>query len=302
MLFRGPRRKFSWPDRPGSGTIRAASTISDEPAQGRLVPGMSDDGCRRRDFFALAISRSYFEVGGLPKWARCCDRANRAVREHLTVTRYRRLPPGYERGLMRLWLGGGRLSRAQARDWETPANPRRLEQPRDLVHSLPVLDGEFPRVLSACPTSRTQRWVCLSDGSIAGIAARASFWSTSSMLNCAHQRLEHRQRMSPCARRIPTPCPRSRARRRRRAPCRHRGARGGHHGLSAVPRRECCDSVSAIRASNSLCDAAGSWVHSAAHCCPAGSMPKAACNAGMPYTARKVRSARRSRHAMCRAP
>ena len=70
------------------------------------------------------------------------------------------------------------------------------EQPRNLVHSLFVFGGKFPARAERLPNQIERREPRLSSGgSIAGIAASASFWSTSSMLNCARTSdLNDRQR------------------------------------------------------------------------------------------------------------
>src|SRR6185503_20370840 len=77
----------------------------DGPAQGRLVAGMSDDGCRRRDFFRIGDQPLIFRGGRAAEWARWCHRADRAVSEHLRSPVTHSVRAQYEYGLMRLWLG-----------------------------------------------------------------------------------------------------------------------------------------------------------------------------------------------------
>src|SRR6476660_3662872 len=76
-------------------------------------------------FFALAISRSYFEVGGLPNGLVGVIEPIALSVSILGLPLSHSVRAQYKRGFMRLWLGRGRLPMAQARDWETRAHPRR---------------------------------------------------------------------------------------------------------------------------------------------------------------------------------
>src|SRR3954466_12156131 len=82
----------------------------DEPAQGRLVARMSDDGRRRRDFFRIGDQPLILRGGRAAERARCCDRANRDVSEHLrspvTVRRPRRIWARPPETLAWPWGGG----------------------------------------------------------------------------------------------------------------------------------------------------------------------------------------------------
>src|SRR4051794_38072699 len=177
----------------------------DEPAQGRLVAGMSDDGCRRRDFFRIGDQPLILRGRRAAERARCCDRANRDVSEHLRSPVPARCPrPIWARPNKTLawrWAPAEGTSARLGAAGEPASTPK--SRATSFIRFLSSAENS-PRAPSACPTSsNAASRVCLSGGSIAGIAARASFWSTSSMLNCARTSdLNTDKGMSPCAWRI----------------------------------------------------------------------------------------------------
>src|SRR6478735_10305633 len=114
-------------------------------------------------FFALAISRSYFEVGGLPNGLVGVIEPIALSVSILGHPLSHSVRAQYKRGFMRLWLGRGRLPMAQARDWETRAHPRRRRtaaQPRSFASCLrrriprarraPAQPARTPRAAFVC--------------------------------------------------------------------------------------------------------------------------------------------------------
>ena len=187
-------------------------------------------------FFAFAISRSYFEVGGLPNGPLL-----RSSRSALSVSM--KGPPLHPCATWR--LRSFRLDRRLAEG--TSARLRAAAEPASTPNSRAT---SFIRCLSSAENSPRAPSACLTSsnaatpgllhraGSIDGIAASAAFWSSSSMLNCS--RTSALKSPTTACRRAPGECgarPRSRARRPRPAPCRHRGARGSR--LRAGPRAGC---------------------------------------------------------------
>ena len=251
----------------------------DGAAQRGLVAGMQRRwSSPAAPSFALAISRSYFEVGGLPNGL--LPRSSQSALS-VSIEVILRLSRLVDVALMKLSPGRGVGEGTSARLGAT-SEPASTPNSRatSFIRFLSSAENS-PRAPSTCSTSsNAASRVCLSGGSIDGMAASAAFWSISSMLNCSRtSALNIRQRH--VAVRPANPAHRLEAALVDRGPRHADIEERADHGFAQSPggnaRLELGDPGSAAAR-----DAAGSSAPCATDAVAAGSMPTAACSAGKP--------------------